>query len=494
MDRLACVDIPKLPLHLLLDRYPQWKGLPTVVVAQEKPQGEILWVSPEAEKLGIIPGMRYAQALNLVPHLRAGHIQDKEINSELKRLTQLLLCFSPEVEVSDVTGVFWLGGKGLSHLFPSPRSWAQKLQKAIFSRGRRASIVVGFSRFRTYAIAQITKGIKVLDNPEDEKREFSLVPIHALYGAPKFTDLMEKLGVKTIGEFLRLPFQCVEQRFGEEVARLHRLASGEFHDPLIPEFPDEPVESTVHLDPPMSDSNSLLFMVKRHIHPILSRMAKQGKTLAELEIRWSMGKGQERTDRIRPARPTLDEALLVDLVRLKLEVDPLLHPVEEMGLKPIGVRGEPLQLRLFVGNPRRDLLAGERALARVRTELGEEAVVRAHLGEGHLPEARFFWEAMVHLPVPNPKPPKAELTLIRRLYTRPQCLGMRPRHEPDGWIVRDLKCGPVTRVWGPYVISGGWWRRQIHRSYYFLETLRGDILWVYYDEIRRRWFLHGQVE
>ena len=494
MDRLACVDIPKLPIQLLLDRYPQWKGLPAVVVAQERPQGEILWVSPEAEELGITPGMRYAQALNLVPNLRAAHIPDEDINSELDQITRLLLLFSPEVEMSDVLGVFWLGVRGLSRLFPSPRIWAQKLQKAIFSRGRRASVVVGFSRFRTYAIARVTEGIKVLDTPREEQREFSLVPIRAIYAAPDFIDLMEKLGVKTIGEFVRLPLPCVEQRFGEEVARFHQLASGEFHDPLQPQVPEEPVESVVYLDPPMADSSSLLFTVKRHLHPLLSRMAKQGRAVAELEIRWSMGKGEERTDRIKPARPTLDEALLVDLVRLKLEATPLPHPVEEMGLKPLGVRGEPQQLRLFVENPKRDLLAGERALARLRTELGEEAVVRARIVEGHLPEARFLWESMIHLPVASPTPTKSNPTLVRRVYTKPQCLGIRPRHEPDGWIVRDLQCGPVTRIWGPYVISGGWWRREIHRSYYFLETLRGDILWVYYDEVRKRWFLQGQVE
>ena len=57
------------------------------------------------------------------------------------------------------------------------------------------------------------------------------------------------------------------------------------------------------------------------------------------------------------------------------------------------------------------------------------------------------------------------------------------------------------RWWGPYVLSGEWRLNSgehdcspIHRRYYFLETQGGDVLWVYYDGFRRRWFLHGQVE
>jgi len=46
---------------------------------------------------------------------------------------------------------------------------------------------------------------------------------------------------------------------------------------------------------------------------------------------------------------------------------------------------------------------------------------------------------------------------------------------------------------GPYVVSGGWWARPVHREYHFAETLRGDLLWVYYDRQRRRWFLQGEV-
>jgi len=61
-------------------------------------------------------------------------------------------------------------------------------------------------------------------------------------------------------------------------------------------------------------------------------------------------------------------------------------------------------------------------------------------------------------------------------------------------MLRGLQQGPVVRVSGPYVVSGGWWNRVVHREYHFAETQKGELLWVFYDRVRRRWFLHGRVE
>lgn len=494
MDRLACVDVPELPLQLLLDRNPRWRGLPVAVVDRDRPQGEILWSSPEARCLGVLPGMRYAQGLELAPGLRAAEVTEGELWEELSALRELLQGFSPEVEVSSEPGVFWLGAKGLGLLFGSAKAWARKIHHALALRGRRATVVVGFSRFRTYAIARAAQGILVLEDPEEEERLLGRIPLDRLPISMELRETLEHLGVESLGDFLKLPSHGIRRRFGQVASELHGLASGKRQDPLVPTPTEEPMGCSVLLDDPEAAPSALLFLVRRHLHPLLSRLARLGQAVAELEINWNMEGGAGRRDRIRPARPNLEEALMLDLVRLKLDASPLPAPVTEIHLRVHGTTAEPEQLRLFLENPKRDLWAADRALARLRTELGQEAVVRPALREAHLPEARFLWEPLDHLRLPRPRPPRGSVPLVRRIYTYPICLGMRPRHEPDGWLVKDLKCGPVVRIWGPYVVSGGWWRKEVHRSYYFLETMRGDILWVYYDSPRRKWFLHGQVE
>ena len=65
MVRLACVDLPAFPLQLLLRRHPEWASYPAAVVAEDKPQGLILWVNERARQQGVLPGLRYAAALSL---------------------------------------------------------------------------------------------------------------------------------------------------------------------------------------------------------------------------------------------------------------------------------------------------------------------------------------------------------------------------------------------------------------------------------------------
>jgi protein ImuB len=49
-------------------------------------------------------------------------------------------------------------------------------------------------------------------------------------------------------------------------------------------------------------------------------------------------------------------------------------------------------------------------------------------------------------------------------------------------------------MYGPYRVSGGWWKRLVERDYYYAETDHGDLLWLFYDRPRKRWFLHGVLD
>ena len=68
-----------------------------------------------------------------------------------------------------------------------------------------------------------------------------------------------------------------------------------------------------------------------------------------------------------------------------------------------------------------------------------------------------------------------------------------PQRVPlEGWSIDPYGC--VTALHGPFRVSGGWWVRTVERDYYYAETQRGEILWVFYDRPRRRWFIHGEVD
>ena len=99
-DRLACVDLAAFPLQLMLRRHPDWSAHPAAVVAEDRPQGWVLWVNEKARQQGILPGLRYAAAFSLAPALRAAEVPPVEIKKAINELTHRLMRFTPEVEPS----------------------------------------------------------------------------------------------------------------------------------------------------------------------------------------------------------------------------------------------------------------------------------------------------------------------------------------------------------------------------------------------------------
>jgi protein ImuB len=265
------------------------------------------------------------------------------------------------------------------------------------------------------------------------------------------------------------------------------MASGELWTPLQPLKPKEPIRQRLILDDPETDAMRLLFHLKRLLHPLLNALAVRGETLVGLTLRLQLDGDGQCEECVCPAAPTLDPVQILDLIRLRLDAVELPAGVIEMELTASSVLALAEQHRLIVERPRRDLEAANRALARIRATFGDEAVGRIRLVDAHLPEASFRWEPLDHgLGVKGKtrrQAPGVELetkkrSLVRRIFTK-----LVPLHLPPG-----------STLYGPYIVSGGWWGRETHRDYYFAETRHGELLWVYHDPNRRHLFLHGTIE
>jgi protein ImuB len=499
VDRTACIDLPAFPLQLLLRKHPDWRLHPAGVVEADTPQGTILWINEKARAAGIRTGMRYAAGLSLAAGLRAAVVTSKDVDDEVEQLAELLRRFTPFVEPNeDEPGVFWLDAKGLERLFGSLTEWASSLHAEIVRAGFVASLAVGFDRFAVYAVAKDRrKGDGpfpiLFDTPAAERAAAREVRLDRLALPTAVRDTLLKLGIATVGQFVDLPLDGVGVRFGPEVRRLHRLASGALTQPLAPLHPDVPAMRRLIFDNPELDASRLVARIEEAIGPMLDEIAAKGRALAELQLAFRFERLGDHLESIQPAAPTLVPKILIELIRLRLQaVRQLPDGVMEIALVARETPAVEKQRELFAVKKRRDLDAGARALARVKAALGDDAVVRAEPRDAHLPEARFVWAPMSSLPEAKPRPVD-EPRLIRRLYTTPVPLPPRERHEPDGWLLRGLAQGPVVKVNGPYAVSGWWWKQPISREYHFAETKNGENLWVFYDRGKNRWFLQGEV-
>ncbi len=526
--RLACIDLPALPLQLAARTHPEWRGHAVVVVDKDSPRGVVLWANERARRSGILPGLRYAGGLSLDAELRATVVAPAEIERARTEIATLLRRYSPSVEpnpVAEEPGVFWLDASGMSLLYSSLEAWASALRATLTEAQLTCGVAVGYSRFASYASARALagRGQVVWTSPEEEQLACARVPLHRVGLEPKAREALAQLGVHSVGQLARLPEAGLARRFGRAVQRLHQLATGARDEPLTPTAAEEPLQLHVDFDEPVADRDALLFFVKQLLDPLLARLASRGQALRELRLTLDIDTGVTGTqgtsaptvEILRPSVPSLDARMLLGLVQLRLEVasasagglGSASAPARGLGLLVLGEPASREQLALFLDEqqPRRDLALGAHALARLRASLGDAAVVRAQLRPGHLPEASYAWEPVDTLVHARPRR-VLERPLVRRVRTRPEPLPARPPREPDGWLLLGIAGGPVTRLDGPFCVSGGWWRSGpsqdgagsgvgdgIRREYYFAELKRGELCWIYYDRRRRRWYRHGDV-
>nr|WP_221376294.1 DNA polymerase Y family protein [Actinoplanes polyasparticus] len=208
-------------------------------------------------------------------------------------------------------------------------------------------------------------------------------PVEAIE-RPELTDLLKRLGLKTLGEFAALPAGDVLTRFGFDGALAHRLAAGMDHRPLAVRRPPPDLEVTETYDEPLERVDVAAFAGRALAERLHDKLAAHGLACTRLGIEAVTANGQELhrvwrhdgmltaaaiAERVRwqldgwltgarrgaPARPT------AGLVRLRLVPDGVLV---HLGLQP-GLWGD-------AGADRE---RAHRAFSRVQGLLGPESVV-----------------------------------------------------------------------------------------------------------------------
>lgn len=497
--RIACVDVPALPLQLVLRAHPDWRDDPVVLVEDDRPQAKILWTNRAARTAGILRGQRCQEAKALAARLHAAVLPDTELERAGTELLRLLLGYSPSVEPARAEpGLFFVDAGGLFELFSGLEAWAHALHGALTQRGFVAAVIVGFARFPAFAIARTRTGWLLTQSPEHEQRLAAKAPITALGISPKLAAALGDLGIRTLGDFLRLPSGQLGRRFGNEAQELLRRATAG-SAPVAPVLPADPVRFAHDYELACADLERLLATLHDGLLHALPALAARGEALAALCVVLQLEHAPARHERLATAAPTLDPDQVLELVRLRLARHALAGPVERFAAELEGVAVERRQLELLAVAPRRDLAAGARALARLKAAFGDAAVTRARLIAAHLPEHGFAWEpvAALRLPATGPTgagaraPAAAAPPLVRTFAPLPEPLGTVPVHEPEAWLG---DYGAVQRAHGPFRQSHGWWHERVERDYFFVETDRGAILWVFHDRRTRRWYLHGRVD
>lgn len=493
MKRVSSVLLPMLPLQIALRDKPHWRDTPVAIVDDEGPNGRITHLNPLAEKSRLRIGMRQSLARDLLFNLRAAVVPPERAHAVSQELAQALQTFSPRVEPLLPAGSFHIDPEGLRRIYGGYRNWAACIHRYLRARHWQSAVTVGFHRHRALSVAMTRTGVTVLESAEQEREQSNRVPLTAFGLTGELCENLAALGVETLGDFLALPAGELHSRFGEEASALHDSFAEDVQLPIQPHVFEEPARISFQVDPPDADQTRLLFAIKGALNSLLHQVRARGEAVQSIDLSFHLERAPFHHERIAPASPTLDLMLILELVRLRLGETTLKSPVEEVELVACTVGACAEQVALPGHQPRRDMDAAHRALARIRAAYGEQSVTRATVREAHLPEASFRWEPIQRAAVGQTRRASAVSSMVRRVYARPKPLRSRRPHQPEaGPSLAENQS--IEHLYGPYRVSGGWWKRLVERDYYYAETNHGELLWLFYDRPRKRWFLHGVLD
>lgn len=482
--QIACLSIPDFPLQLSMRALPADFQLPVALIDRSDVRSTVVAVDERAKKRGIYPGLLYARAAALCPELHAVQFSQQLTEHVHCQIIRHLCEFTPAVEpVPEQPGAYYLDVRGLHRLHPDLLKWGKQIQITMLKQHKlRSRIVIGFSRFAVHAVCSTENATVMFESSAQELKAAAAVPLVSLSSRSNSINELAKLGVHTVGDLQKLPPWEVRCRFSEDLYNLVRKSNQTGGAVRGIQLPD-PYQAHIELDYPQDNADRLVDAIRQLCTPLLQKMRRYAEGVREIRLQFTKDFGGVHLENLKTAEPTLDETVVMDLLRLKLHAIDLEEKIVAVSVHILaGALPDPQQnLCEQIAKSGNTLAAANRALARIATEFGSKCVWRFRCVASHLPEDSFAWEPLSRIDAPAAAS-ETRTSAVRRILTVPVRIPTPQRST-------------LHRVLGPYSVSGLWWRQtQVDRREYFVEAQCGTAHWIFYDQLKRQWFRRGFVE
>lgn len=506
--RIACLLLPLFPLAARLRSEPELAREALVIVEGNGNAARVIAAIRLARTAGVRPGLTLVQARALCPKLVARPRDDDCQRAAQEALLEVAEGFSPRVE--DVgEGVAYLDVDGVERHYPGPTpelDLGRLLMRATDAAGLPARVGIASSKLAARVAAGLPEPPVVV--PAGEEAAF-LAPLPLLRLGPELAiaETLERWGVRSIGDFARLPPSRVASRLGRTGRELHATARGIDPRPLMPREPPPVFHEGMSLEWPLVSLEPFLFVGRAALDRLCQRLESSGFACIRLGLELRLEPDGHQSRSIDLPAPTRDAKTLLTLVRLELEARPPGAPVAGFALLAYPDRPREAQLSLYgpaALSP--DKLAT--TLARLFALLGPERVGSPRPVDGHRPE-RF---ALVEFAPPPPpairREPRAGRGLLAVRVLRPpveiEVMTGEAAAEADPMPVeiRTLVNGAAAKrpriegaikvASGPWGLEEEWWADEpAGRDYWDVELAGRGLYRIYRERATGAWYADG---
>ncbi len=477
-EHWMAIDLPHLALDALARTEPDPGRLQRpLLVVESDPAPRVHAANRAARQAGARPGMALGDALAVLDTPKLVEHAPDTLQAQLEMLAGVLLRFSDHVHPEPEAQRILVEVGRSRRLFGGLETLRDQARDTLTELGFHPRIGLARSPAAARLLARL-RNPAIAEDPEALRRILSPVPLEALPLAAATREGLRAVGLRQLGDLLRLSRPELARRHGPELLDLlDRLLARRAE--TLPRFAPPPVlDLSLRLEHEIHATATLAFPLKRLLRQAEAQLrglnrSLQGMTLElahrEACTRISLERGQPgiRTDEWLPLWQTrLDrETLPAAVIGLRLQAPRLLDPP---------ARGDSLLAADPASRPPADQLPA--VLARLRARLGEQAVAR----------------------------------LINRRTPRPED-AQRPRHDlattpaPTAPTPGQRACGTALWLQGPEPaappdqpqwlgrLEDGWWDhgQDARRDYACSRDRQGRRLWLYRCLRSGQWYRQG---
>ncbi len=207
---------------------PSLRGKPVVVGGDKDARGVVSTCSYEAREFGIRSAMPTAQAYRLCPQAIFLPVNMNRYLEVSKQVFSIISRYSPLMEVLSIDEAF-LDISGCFRLFGSPENIGRLIKQQIYSElGLKISVGISYNKFLAKLGSDMDKpdGLRIITR-EEALLLLRPLPVSRIWGVGNKTrQILDKLGLKTIGDIQDLPPGWLEARIGSAGRLFWELARG----------------------------------------------------------------------------------------------------------------------------------------------------------------------------------------------------------------------------------------------------------------------------
>jgi protein ImuB len=324
------------------------------------------------------------------------------------------------------------------------------------------------------------------------------LPVVALRIDEETCEVLQKLGLRKIGDIISIPAKSLRRRFGNLLLQRLRQAIGEEEEGITPVYPVEPYQERLPCMELIKTKEGIEVALQHLLTNLCSRLSKEGKGLRKAFFRAYQLDGGTSGIEISTNQPSQNMEHLFQLFSIKLStIEPKdgieLFLLEAKSIEDVIVKQESLW-QTNTGLLDANVLD---LMDRFTNRLGQESIQRFLPTEHYWPERSFKRatdlneKATTNWKLDRPRPLQLLIPpeLIEVTAPVPDYPPLNFRHKGQLHI--------ITKADGPERIEQEWWIQEgEHRDYYAVEDEEGKRYWLFrsghYNDIRSpKWYLHG---